>query len=165
MRVRKLAALLLAAFLMTISPALFSGCTPAKKIQPPKRQNDIRPYSPDNPGATAGDRNMINNKLSAAVSDIANVNRATVVILGSSAYAGLELKSNLTGNQVQTAREKTASVIKLTEPRMRSIWVTTDKTAVKRLDRIRSEMKANKPSSEYSRELRFVLDKSKLVEE
>lgn len=164
MIVRKMAGLLLA-FLITISPVIIIGCTPAKKIQPPNRQNDVRPYSPDNPGATAGDRNMINNKLSAAVNGIANVNRATVVILGTSAYAGLELKSTLKGDQVQTAKKKTASVIKLTEPRIRSIWVTTNKTAIKRLGRIRSEMAANKPSSEYSRDLRLVLDESELVEE
>lgn len=162
--IKKLAGLLVAALLITSSPVVLTGCTPAKKIQPNRNKTDIRPYSPDNPGATAGDRNMINNKLTAAVNGIANVNRATVVMLGSSAYAGLVLKPNLSGDQVQAAKNKTASVIRLTEPRIRTIWVTTDKTAVKRLDRIRSEMKANKPSSDYSRELRFVLDDSELIE-
>lgn len=163
MIVRKSIVLVLATFLITISPVIITGCTPAKKIQPPREQTDIRPWSPDNPGATAGDRNMINNKLSAAVSGIANVNKATVVILGTSAYAGLELKPTLNGDQVKAAKKKTASVIKLTEPRMRSIWVTTNKTALKRLDRVRSDMAANKPSSEYSRDLRLVLDRSQMV--
>lgn len=151
--------LLLAAFLLVTA-----GCTPAKKISPsPYPDARFNPYSVKNPGLTINDKYTVSKRLTDTVSDIKNVRRASVAVLGSSAYVGLELESGLTKNEIRTAKTKSAAEVRATEPRIRSVWITTDTSTVRKLDRIRTDFRKNRASSEYSRELREVLDRSELV--
>lgn len=151
--------LLLAAFLVVTA-----GCTPAKKITPsPDPDTRFQPYSVKNPGTTTEDKYTISNNLSETVSAVKNVKRASVAILGTTAYIGLELKSGLSKSQIGTVKTQSAAEVRATEPRIRSIWVTTNTNAIRKIDKVRADFGKNRPSSEYSRELREVLDQSELV--
>ncbi len=151
--------ILLAAFLVMIA-----GCTPAKKPdRSPYPDARFNPYSVKNPGPTTDDKYTLSKNLSTAITNIKNVRRASVAVIGTTSYIGLELEPGLTKNQIREVKTTTAAKVRTIEPRIRTIWVTTKTSAVKKIDKVRSDFQKGKPSSEYSRELREVLDQSELV--
>lgn len=157
--------------LTTISIALTiffgSGCTAEKKPLPPSapqpRINPQTTYPTKNPAITNEEKNGLNNKLATAVKKVNGVRRSTVVVIGTSAYAGLVLEPDLTKAQLESVRPMVASVIKTTEPRIRTVWTATNPTTVLRIDRVRAAIRANKPASSYASDLRGIINESDLA--
>ena len=147
---------------MVILP--LGGCTPAKKpLTPPAPAPRVEPTPTKQPAGTVEEKNGLNNKLSAAVNDVKGVERATVIVIGTSAYAGLDLEKNVDKASVEPIRTRVESVIKMTEPRIRTVWTATNPQTVAKIDRVRDAIRAGKPSSDYSVKLRDIINESDLV--
>ncbi len=130
---------------------VLSGCTPAKKI--PVRNTAI----------SADEQNGLNTKLSAAVNGIKGVKKSTVIVIGTSAYTGLELQAGIDKARYEALRAEADSVIKRTEPRIRTAFTSAHPATVRKINRVRAAVKAGKPASSYASEVRGIINDSELV--
>ncbi|MHB9093663.1 MAG: YhcN/YlaJ family sporulation lipoprotein [Eubacteriales bacterium] len=160
--------LLLSAIVLTLTLTLLpAGCTPAKKpIPPPGPRPRVLPeplYQTKNPAITVEETNGLNDKLTGAISRAKGVKRSTVIVIGTSAYAGMDLSRGLDKAQLEALRSEAASIIKTVEPRIRTVWTATNPNTVRRIDRVRAAIRAGKPASSYASDLRDIINASDLV--
>lgn len=148
-------------FILMLS--LVVGCTPAKKLNPSRPFMPTEPDRITKPARNVTELNNLNNRLSIAVSKVGNVNRATVVVLDTTAFIGLDIKPGLSDEKQYQIKKKAANKVQTVERRIVSTWVTTKPEALTTIDQARTDIKAGKPSSEYSRKLRLILDNSEHI--
>lgn len=152
--------------ILTLTIAL-SGCQPAKKPVPaPKTAPRIiaeKPYPTRNPAITVEEANGLNNKLSAVAKRIGNVKKASVIVVGTTAYAGFEVNNAVTKARLEAIRPEMAAAIRKAEPRIRTVFTATNPKTVNRIDKVRADVRAKKPSSAYASEVRSIINESSLV--
>ncbi len=146
------------AFILSIALALgfipaVPGCAPAKKIFPspgPHPRMAPEPYPTKNPAGTVEEKTGLNRKLADAVNTVRDVKRSTLLVIGTSAYAGLDVNAGVEGARLQAVRERVETVIKETEPRIRTVWISVHPATFRRIDRVRAAIRAGKPASAYA---------------
>jgi len=146
--------------------ATFPGGAPAKKILPPPGPGPRmapEPYPTKNPAGTSEEKTGLNRKLTDAVNTVRDVKRSTVLVIGTSAYAGLDINAGVEGARLQALRERVETVIKETEPRIRTVWTAVHPATFRRIDRVRAAIRAGKPASAYASDLRSIINESDLV--
>lgn len=153
--------------ILTLTIASLSGCQPAKKPVPsPKPAPRIiaeKPYPTRNPAITAEEANGLNNKLSDVAKKIRNVKKASVLVIGTTAYAGFEVNNGVTKARLEAIRPEMAAAIRKAEPRIRTVFTATNPKTVNRIDKVRADVRAKKPASAYASEVRSIINESSLV--
>lgn len=156
-----------AAVMLLILMTSLTGCQPAKKPAPSPgpapRVIPEKPYPTRNPAITVQEANGLNSKLSGTVRHIRDVKKASVLVIGTSAYAGFEVNQGVTKARLEAIRPEMAAAIKKTEPRIRTVFTATNPKTVNRIDKVRADMRAKKPASAYASDLRSIINESNLV--
>ncbi len=143
-----------------------SGCKPARKILPPPGpapRMAPAPQTSRNPAITAEENNGLNNKLTNAVKRLRNVRKASVLVIGTSAYVGLDVSPGTTKARLEALRWEAATAVKRTDPRIRNVWTATHAKTFHRIERVRADIRAGKPSSTYANEVTAIINESDIV--
>lgn len=143
-----------------------TGCQPAKKPLPPNPAPRIvaeKPYPTRNPAITAEENNGLNNRLSNTAKNIRDVKKASVLVIGTSAYVGFEVNNRVDKARLEAIRPEMAAAIKRTEPRITTVFTGTNPKTVARIDKVRADIRAKKPASAYASNVRSILNESDLV--
>lgn len=97
-----------------------------------------------------------NNKADAIakkVSQINDINSATVVLSGNSAWVGIDLKANVENKMSNETKNDVTRVVKEAEPNINTVYVTADADTVTRLKNMARDIAAGKPVSGFVNEL------------
>jgi len=144
-----------------------TGCEPQKKALPSpapgSRIVEVKPSPMRHPMITAEESNGLNSRLSNTVKDIRDVKKASVLVIGTTAYAGYEVNSGVDETRQDAVRSEMAAAIKRDEPRITAVWTTTNPTTAKKIDKVRADIKAKKPSSTYASDVRSILNECYFV--
>jgi YhcN/YlaJ family sporulation lipoprotein len=131
-----------------------SGCAvsrkPAPKPTPPARMTPT-PTPAKKPAAPAA--HTLATKLSDAAEKVEGVKSATVVVSGSTAFVGLEIKPGIENKKTNEIKTKVADAVKKTDNRIMAANVTTDPNLITRLKKIADGIKKGKPISGFADEL------------
>lgn len=145
------------AAVMAVGIMLTAGCNAAKKPAP---QNPPGVQVPA-PAAPSGEPMPTNpdevNKIAANLSNVASqvpgVNGVTVVIAGTTAYVGVDQKAGVEQSDTENIKRDVSNAVKKAEPRLTSVYVSSDPDTVTRLRRIADGITAGKPISAFDNEL------------
>jgi YhcN/YlaJ family sporulation lipoprotein len=117
----------------------------------------------DLPGAPPGGRQVLPtdpresaqlaDRLARVAAETPGVNRATVVLVGTTAYLGLNLEAEMDEEQTETTKRKAAKRIKDEEPRIERVMVVTDVDTLTRLENMAEGVRRGKPVSAFTDEL------------
>jgi len=153
-----------------VSVAIGTGCTQQKKPLPPTPQN-VPPSSvtpaPRNVPPSAlrpaprfntayilpNETNRIASRLASKISHMKYVNSATVVVVGSTAYVGLDINANVEKTKTDALKRDVINVVKKSEKRITTVTVVTDPDSITRIKRIAQGIAAGKPISSFTSEL------------
>ncbi|RPF42995.1 YhcN/YlaJ family sporulation lipoprotein [Thermodesulfitimonas autotrophica] len=150
----------LAIVTLLVLTALFcGGCSPARKPTP-------SPATPTRPVTPAPARkplptdpremSRLASRLASEAARVPGVNKATVVLAGSTAYVGLDLKAGLEKGAVDRVKRDVAARLKRAEPRLTRVMVTTDPDTYTRIRRVQEGIAKGKPLSAFTSELREI---------
>lgn len=96
-------------------------------------------------------------KIANKVSDLKEVNRATVVISGNTALVGVNIADNIEGNMTNNLKEKIKDTVKATDKNIRNVSVTANADLYKRIDNIGQDIRNGKPLSGFAAEIEEIL--------
>lgn len=150
----------LAIVTLLILAALFcSGCSPARKPTP-------SPATPTRPITPAPARKplptdprelgRVASRLAGEAAKVPGVNKATVVIVGSTAYVGINLNADVERRETTRIRQRVADRLRKTEPRLRRVMVTADADTFARIKRVQEGIAKGKPVSAFTREIQEI---------
>ncbi|HOV79888.1 MAG TPA: YhcN/YlaJ family sporulation lipoprotein [Bacillota bacterium] len=149
----------LAGLVMTVVIGLTfaAGCSALRKPAPqnppaaqaPQTGTPSGQQMPTDPGEVG----RIASNLSSAAARVSGVNRATVVIAGTTAYVGIDQKAGLEKGQTERIKEEVSSEVKKAEPRLTAVFVSSDPDVVTRLRRIADGVASGQPVSAFDSEL------------
>ncbi len=131
-----------------------SGCAVSKKPAPkptPPAKITPTPTPAKKPAVPAA--HALATKLSDAAQKVEGVKSATVVVSGSTAFVGLEIKPGIEDKKTNEIKTKVADVVKKADNRIKAVNVTTDPNLITRLKRIADGIKKGKPISSFADEL------------
>uniref|UniRef100_A0A7C2I3S3 YhcN/YlaJ family sporulation lipoprotein n=1 Tax=Ammonifex degensii TaxID=42838 RepID=A0A7C2I3S3_9THEO len=145
------------ALLVLASLSWAGGCrAPARKPAPP-------PASPTQPVTPAPARkplptdprelSRLATRLAGEAAKVPGVRKATVVLVGSTAYVGLNLKAGLERGETTRVQQQVADRVKKAEPRIRRVMVTTDADTFTRIKRVQDGIAKGRPVSAFTREI------------
>lgn len=125
-----------------------SSITPAPRVLPPSSLNPFHTagVSPSQATKTA-------NKLASKITKLRNVNSATVVIVGSTAYVGLQIKPHVLGVKTTTLARDVVNLVKRTDKKIKTVTVLTDAASIATLKSIAQGVATGKPISTFTSEL------------
>lgn len=139
--------------MITIFVLALGGCAvsrrPAPKPAPPTRIVRRTPAKKPAPSPA----HALASKLSNAAEKVEGVKSATVVVSGSTAFVGLEIKPEVEAKKTNEIKSKVADAVKRADTRIKAVNVTTDPNLVTRLKKIAEGIRAGKPISSFTREL------------
>ncbi|WP_422444993.1 YhcN/YlaJ family sporulation lipoprotein [Thermoanaerobacterium sp. DL9XJH110] len=139
--------------MITVFALTTGGCAvsrrPAPKPAPPSRIVRRTPAKKPAPSPA----NALASKLSNAAAKVEGVKSATVVVSGSTAFVGLEIKPGVEAKKTNEIKTKVADAVKRADTRIKAVNVTTDPNLVTRLKKIAEGIRAGKPISSFTREL------------
>lgn len=145
--------------LLVLATFISAGCRPARKPTPP-------PATPTRPVTPAPARkplptdprelSRLASRLASEAARVPGVNKATVVLAGSTAYVGLDLKAGLARGAVDRTKRDVATRLKRAEPRLTRVMVTTDPDTYTRIRRVQEGIAKGKPLSAFTSELREI---------
>lgn len=144
MTAKKFSVLILGLFIMLLF--IFSGCSSAARKPGP-----TQPV----PNQTQTD-NAANEKarrIAREADQVDGVKQSTVVVSGTKAYIGLDIKSNIEKNQTKAVENAVIKKIKGVEPSINTVYVSSDADTVTRIKKISQGVVAGKPVSSFTREL------------
>lgn len=126
-----------------------AGCDIARRPGPPEQAPpEARQALPNDP-REAG---RLADRLAKTAADTPGVNRATVVLTGTTAYVGLNLEEGMEGKRTNEVKRKAAKRVRQAEPRIERVMVTTDMDTFARLERIAAGVRRGEPVSAFQRE-------------
>lgn len=131
--------------LMLVSILAFSACSAQRRPGPdqtsPARETDRTKEDT----ATA-------QRIADRVSDLEEVNTATVIVSANMAWVGVDLKAN-TQELTTTIKDKITRVVKNEDNNLRTVYVTADADTVTRLRNIARDIARGQPVSGFRDEL------------
>lgn len=87
---------------------------------------------------------------------VPGVNRATVVLAGSTAYVGINLRAGLERSETEKAKRDVAERVKKAEPRLARVMVTTDSDTFARIKRVQDGIAKGRPLSAFTDQIREI---------
>lgn len=153
---RKIGRLLV--FIIMVSLVAAAGCTALRKPAPRDLPGTQAPSAPsgDPMPTEPGEVSRITSSLSSAASEVKGVNRATVVVAGTTAYVGVDQKAGLEKSETERIKREVSDVVKRTEPRLTAVFVSSDPDLTTRIRRIAGGVKAGRPVSSFDGELKEI---------
>ncbi|GAV22671.1 YhcN/YlaJ family sporulation lipoprotein [Carboxydothermus pertinax] len=126
------------------------ACTAARKPVPKTVPPGGTPTTlPTNPT----ELRKIADKIAREAAKTEKVTKATAVISGSTAYVGLDLKAGVEKKETDKIKEEAANRVKSAEPRLKTVFVTTDADTVTRIRHVAEGVAKGRPLSSFIREL------------
>jgi YhcN/YlaJ family sporulation lipoprotein len=157
LKLKKTRKILLMLFVITmIITTVLSGCKPAKKPTPTR-------YTPPAPKTTpAPVRKPVSEtaraeRIARNVAKIPEVNKATVVISGSTALVGIDMKAHVQGAHETEVKKKVEKTVRETDKAVKNVSVTADPDLYKRIDNIAKGIAAGRPLSEFTKQIAEIL--------
>lgn len=145
---------------LLLATALFGGgCTPARKPTPPSATptKPVTPAPARKPLPTdPREMSRLASRLAGEAARVPGVDRATVVLAGSTAYVGLGLKPEVNRGAAEGVQRNVAVRLKRAEPRLTRVMVTTDPDTYARIKRVQEGVAKGKPLSAFTTELREI---------
>ncbi len=148
MRINKV---MVMAVVIILGIMLSAGCNAAQKPAPQGQPNAQAPQEPMPTGAE--ELNAIASRLSSAAADVQGVNGATIVLAGTTAYAGIDEKAGLEEGETDRIKRNVSSEMKKVEPRLTAVYVSSDPDIITRLQRVAGGVAAGQPVSAFANEL------------
>ncbi|WP_159436060.1 YhcN/YlaJ family sporulation lipoprotein [Anaerosalibacter sp. Marseille-P3206] len=96
-------------------------------------------------------------KIAKKVSNLNEVNSATVVLSGNTALVGINMKNNLEGKMTNNLKNKVEKIVKDTDNNIKTVSVTADADLYKRLSNMARDIRTGKPVSGFAREIQEIL--------
>lgn len=167
---KRLLAILMSAILFS---TLVVGCkAPAKKPEPtppapkaprttpaPKTAPRVTPVPARKPAAvspmptSSREMHKLATKLAGDAAKVPGVKKATVVLSGTVAYVGLDLKANVEAARTNTIKKDVADKVKKADKRLTSVIVTSDVDTVTRIKKVATGIGQGKPVTSFAREI------------
>ncbi len=148
--------MVLAAALL-IGLQLLAGCNMARKPAPqnPPEAQAPAPAAPSNQAMpdNAEEVNQIAERLTETAAQVPGVERAVVVIAGTTAYVGVDQKEDMGGADTEKVKRDVSNEVKKAEPRLTAVYVSSDPDVTARLRSIADGVAAGKPLSTFDNEL------------
>lgn len=143
--------------IMTISLLVLGGCSmnrkPSPKPAPTPAPSRVSPTPPTSPAPKPAAPTTQASKLAIAAQKVPDVKSATVVVSGSTAFVGLEIKPGVEAKKTNEIKSKVADAVKRADSRIKAVNVTTDPNLITRLKKIAEGVGAGKPISSFTKEL------------
>lgn len=128
-----------------------STVTPAPRNVPPSSLRPLPRFHTANILPT--DANRIASRLASKISHMKNVNSATVIVVGSTAYVGLDINANVEKTKTDAIKRDVINLVKKSERRITTVTVVSDPDSITRLKKVAQGVAAGKPISAFTREL------------
>ncbi|KHO62822.1 sporulation protein [Thermoanaerobacter sp. YS13] len=96
-------------------------------------------------------------KIASNVAKIPEVNKATVVVSGSTALVGVDMKARVQGTHETDVKKKIEKTIKNTDKSITRVYVTSDPDLYKRIDNIARGISAGRPVSEFAKQISEII--------
>lgn len=142
------ALLLIVVLILTV---VYAGC--AQRRPAPVQPAPTTPApAPTTPAPTTEDNRMADN-LANKISQLEEINSATVVISGTQAWVGVDLKAGAGAELTNIVKDKITNVVKTEDKRITTVYVTADADTVTRLREMGRDIAAGKPVSGFIEEL------------
>jgi len=133
------------------------GCAARKPAPTPSPPSAPEPSAARKPLPTdPREASRLAERLAREAAAVPGVNKATVVLSGSTAYVGLNLKAGTEAARTNAIKRDVAGRVKKAEPRLTRVLVTTDADTVTRLNRVASGVAKGKPVSAFADEMREI---------
>lgn len=145
---RKVILIFFTAMLM-LCVGVATACNLAKRpgpVQPAPTPSAPKTTPTTDDGATA-------KALARKISEMKNVNSATVVLSGNSAWVGVDLAANLENKMTNNMKNEITEIVKKEDKKINTVYVTADADTVTRLRNIAGDIASGKPVSGFINEL------------
>lgn len=152
MKISRLPAVLLIGVLVLLASL---GCTAQRKPNP-SPQGGVNPPGPTAPAPTAPlptnptAANRLAQGLAGEALKVQGVDKATVVLTGSTALVGVNLKP---GADANTVKNEVAGVVQKADNRIKNVLVSTDPELNQRIVRISKGVAEGRPISGFAKEI------------
>ncbi|MDD2574308.1 MAG: YhcN/YlaJ family sporulation lipoprotein [Bacillota bacterium] len=137
--------------------SLAAGCAPQQRPAPgntpaPQQRNEQLPNTSEGPGnrvpnAEPQEDSRRADKLADRIEDLDNIEDATVIISGSTAYVGVDMDENLQGRMTDALKERVIDRAKKTDMMLNRVYVSADSDTVTRLKNYAKDIEDGKPIS------------------
>lgn len=144
---RVTAAILIFIFLFAVLS--FTACSPQKRPAPTPDQQVPAPGPDTTPQATEDNKKA--DMLASKISDMSEVNSATVVLADRNAWVGVDLKAQT--NLTDTVKDNIIDRVKKEDKDIKTVYVTADADTVTRLRNIARDIAGGRPLSGFMDEL------------
>lgn len=145
----------LVVILLVIITVSSLGCNaqrkPAAEDNPPPAPTAPAPATPlpQNPAESGP---LAENLAERAVA-VEGVKQATVVLTGSTALVGIDLKAGIERANTNAIKDKVAGVVKRADNRIKNVLVSTDPDTVVRIRKVAAGIGEGRPVTSFSREV------------
>lgn len=96
-------------------------------------------------------------KIASNVAKIPEVNKATVVVSGSNALVGTDMKARVQGAHETDIKKKVEKTVKDTDKAIKRVYITADPDLYKRIDNIARGISAGRPVSEFAKQISEII--------
>jgi len=152
----------------SLSLNILAGCTPARKPEPlPPNPPPKRPpaYTPPatpymRPTPTPEDSDRLNMMLIRRVSSLPGVKSSSVVVVGNTAYVGVEKTANIGTAQVRDLKEDIPRAVKSFEPRVNTVMLTFRPDTKRLISKVSDDVAQGRPANIYASDLREIIEHS-----
>jgi len=96
-------------------------------------------------------------RVAASVARIPEVNKATVVISGTTALVGVDMKAKVQGTHEKDVKKKIEKAVKDTDKSITRVYVTADPDLYKRIDNIARGISEGRPVSEFAKQISEII--------
>lgn len=140
--------------LLILFTVIFMFCAViATACGPARRPGPVQP-SPTPPAPVAPTQDTAKARdLAKKISDMKNVNSATVVLSGNKAWVGVDLAAKLEKKMTNAMKNEITTLVKKEDKNITTVYVTADADTVSRLRNIAKDIAAGKPVSGFIKEL------------
>ncbi len=133
---------------MLFSIIAISGCG-IERRPAPTQPGPVPEQSPAQPTQETQKSQMIAQK----ISNMEEINSATVVLANNSAWVGVDMKASTTATMTNELKNKITDQVKAQDSSVQTVFVTADADTVTRLRNIAQDIAAGRPVSGFINEL------------
>lgn len=152
----------------TVFLTMVAGCTPARKPEPlPPNPPPDRPpvYTPPatpymRPTPTPEDSDRLNMMLIRRVSSLPGVRNSSVVVVGNTAYVGVETTADTGAAQIRDLKKALPGAVKSFEPRVHAVMLTFRPDTKRLISKVSDDVAQGRPANVYASDLREIIGHS-----